>query len=154
MGSWQRINCVSWRQEIMCLTGMWFSLNMRKWERDAYINLKNKTKQKTQRRDFIEDTRCEVERTTEEKIYTVNMKFWYKTLIYFLAIIGLWRYPTRWVATLKEFGTSSTMLWCGLISRHCWESLKDKQLQIGDLSLLSFCQGEVGRDQGAVEHLV
>lgn len=40
---------------------MRFSLNMREWDTKAYINLKKKKK------DFMEDTRCEVERTTVER---------------------------------------------------------------------------------------
>lgn len=46
---------------------------MRKWETNAYINLKSK--QKNPKIDFTILTRCEVERTTVEKIHRVNMKF-------------------------------------------------------------------------------
>lgn len=50
---------------------------------------------KKQKRDFTEDTRYKVERTTVGKIPRVNIKFLYKTVL--LDIIDTWKCHATWV---------------------------------------------------------
>lgn len=151
MGSWQRIKCISWRQEIMCLAGVWFPLNMRKWETNAYINLKNKRKTKkinfknfnwvwSRKNHSGKDTQSECGILRQDNNLFPSCHWDFKVFSKAGTFV-ITNYP-------EGFGTNSTMGWFGLINRHYWENLKDKEPWIENVCCLLSSQGEVGRDQG------